>query len=118
MRGNWLLVGGLSLVAVGALGLVLLGAGVLNGPAVGNVGAAPSAANGVVIFRTGASADGHPIPFNGSLMMRVRLRRLPWCRRPRAANANVHQSRHHLPQPDRLGGHAGAELRSWSNVYG
>jgi hypothetical protein len=71
MRGNWLLVGGLALVAVGALGLVLLGAGVLNGPAVGNARAAPSAPNGAVIFRTGSSADGRLISFNGGMMMRV-----------------------------------------------
>jgi hypothetical protein len=72
MRGvNSLLVGGLVLVAVGALGLVLLGSGVLGGPAVGTVGVEPSAANGAVVFRTGASADGRPIPFSGGMMMRV-----------------------------------------------
>jgi cytochrome c oxidase subunit II len=71
VRGNWTLVGGLLLVAVGALGLVLLGAGVLSGPSVGTAGAEPSAANGAVIFRTGASADGRLIPFSGGMMMRV-----------------------------------------------
>jgi len=67
MRAKGLLLIGIALVAIGIVGLVLLGSGIITP---GFSGRTP-AARGEWIFRTGADPDGQPIPSSGGMMMRA-----------------------------------------------
>jgi cytochrome c oxidase subunit 2 len=65
MREKGLLLAGLALLVIGAVGLVLLGSGVL----VRRAGGGTAAARGEWIFRTGTDPNGQLIPYSGGMMM-------------------------------------------------
>ena len=65
MRERGLLLAGLACLVIGAVGLVLLGSGVL----VRRAGGDTAAARGEWIFRTGTDSSGRPIPYSGGMMM-------------------------------------------------
>ncbi len=67
MRAKKLAFVGIVLIAIGIVGLVLLGSGVIT-PSPSND---TPAARGEWIFRTGAGTDGRPIPYSGGMMMRA-----------------------------------------------
>jgi hypothetical protein len=67
VRGRGLLFVGLTLLAAGIIGLVLLSARVL----VPRVTRSGVVARGEWIFRTGADLDGRPIPYEGGMPMRM-----------------------------------------------
>ncbi len=64
----WLIIG-VTLLLVGALGLGLLGAGVLVSDSLAPPGT--PAARGERIFRLGIDGEGRPIPYAGGMMMRL-----------------------------------------------
>src|ERR671939_139734 len=66
-RDRRLLFTGLGLLAVGIVGLVLLGTGVLAPRAAAN----DAVARGAAIFQTATDPDGQPISYSGGMMMRM-----------------------------------------------
>ncbi len=67
MKGTGWLIGGLVLVAVGVVGLLLLGTGILSGA----TAASTPVARGQWFFQTGTDPSGQPIPYSGGMMMRA-----------------------------------------------
>jgi cytochrome c oxidase subunit 2 len=67
MRAKELSFIGIALLAIGIVGLLLLGS---RGNTLGLSSGTP-AARGEWIFRTGADPDGRPIPYSGGMMMRA-----------------------------------------------
>ena len=65
MKGTGWLIGGLVLVAVGVVGLLLLGTGILSGA----TAASTPIARGQWIFQTGTDPSGQPIPYSGGMGM-------------------------------------------------
>lgn len=65
MKGMVWLFGSLGLIAIGVVGLVLLGTGLLAGTTVGST----SVARGQWIFQTGYDTTGQPIPYAGGMGM-------------------------------------------------
>lgn len=67
MKGKGLLLVGLAFLAIGTIGLALLGSGIRPLISEGNT----PAARGAWIFRTGTDPSGQPIPYSGRMMMRA-----------------------------------------------
>jgi hypothetical protein len=67
VRDRRLFFAGLTLLALGVVGLALLNAGVL----VPRVTRGSAVARGEWIFRTGTDLDGRPIPYEGGMPMRM-----------------------------------------------
>jgi mono/diheme cytochrome c family protein len=67
LRNRGLLVAGLTFLAVGIIGVALLGAGLLFPRVV----AGDAAGRGEWAFRTGTDVDGRAIPYAGGMMMRM-----------------------------------------------